>query len=161
MGKVKDGTTGYFGSRERGEVIYTQEDYSFWKWHDENFSYGYGTGEQHWIPTLKKFFALIGQKEENHAGSYDFQILEKKLTPVIAWLLINTLCEHRREVGDSTLEYGTSPRFGWLTEVGEGIREYFNSHSEDELYDMTHADRDIMESLFDPQTTEQPNTKKV
>ena len=83
----------------------------FINWESHTFGYGYGTGEPHILPALKAFFDCLGRDGNLHA--YDYQRLESALTPTVAWLLINVLCSA------DILEYGTSPRHGWLTTAGQ------------------------------------------
>lgn len=95
----------------------------FWRdWEGDAFGFGYGTGEVYTIPALKAFFSCI-KNERN----YDHIELEKALSPTVAWLLINTLCRIH------VIEYGTSPRYGWLTGRGERLNAYIQSHTVEEL----------------------------
>jgi hypothetical protein len=91
----------------------TTDDY-FRDWESHFLGFGYGSGEEHVTPALKRFMEL-GQ---NDGGSYDHRELERELGPVVAWLLVNLLCHA------DAIEYGTSPRFGWLTPHGQRLREY-------------------------------------
>lgn len=34
------------------------------------------------------------------------------------------------------IEYGTSPRYGWITRAGEMLKDYILSKTDDELYDI-------------------------
>lgn len=105
----------------------TLEDY-FIDWEGHVFGYGYGTGEQYTIPALKLFFECL----ENGRGtnSYNFEVLERVLGQTTAWLLINILCHA------DIIEYGTSPRFGWLTNKGERLKKFLFGKSKDNLYDL-------------------------
>jgi hypothetical protein len=105
-------------------------DEQFIDWESEVFGYGYGTGEQHTLKALKEFMDLI-----EIDGSYDYQAIEKQLGATITWLMINILCKA------DILDYGTSPRFGWLTEKGKLLKKYLAEKTTDELYDLT-ADKD-------------------
>ena len=86
------------------------------------FGYGYGSGEEYWFPAIKKFFELL-EEERN----YDHEKLTKELGGLGAWSLINTFCEA------DILDYGTSPRHGWLSEKGERLRDYLADKSVDDL----------------------------
>lgn len=97
----------------------------FIDWFAHNFGYGYGDGELHVIPALLGFLAMCPSE-----GNYDYETLEKLLTPTVAWLLINDLCNARM------LEYGTSPRFGWLDPKGVILKDFMLKHTADELYEM-------------------------
>lgn len=110
-------------------------DENFRDWHDNVFGYGYGTGEQYTLPALKTFFATVGRDPEYPRG-YDYRHLEEALTPTVAWLLINTLCNHRVDV----IEYGVSPRHGWLTPEGEALKAYIDGKTLDELRALSKAD---------------------
>jgi len=100
-------------------------DENFRDWESTAFGFGYGSGEEHILPALKRFLALC--RNEPSGRSYDYRELEADLTPTVAWLLINRLCQQ------DIIEYGTSPRFGWLTHKGEALQTYTASKTEDEL----------------------------
>jgi hypothetical protein len=97
----------------------------FADWEGSTFGYGYGTGEDHTISALKAFMAAIPER------SYDHHVLETALTPTVAWLLINILCRA------NILEYGTSPRFGWLTPQGERLKAFIDPRSVADLCTLT------------------------
>ncbi len=100
-------------------------DKYFKDWEAVVFGFGYGTGEKHTLNTLKDFFSLLDQ------GCYDFKVLEEKLSPSITWLLINILCHA------DIIEYGSSPRFGWLNNgKGNLLRDYLKRNSVDKLYEI-------------------------
>ena len=101
---------------------------SFKNWEAHVFGYGYGTGEKYILPVLRQFMAICTPRDGSSSFSYDHGALELLLDPAPAWLLINVLC--RADI----IEYGTSPRFGWLTKNGEKLREFMLSKSDDELY---------------------------
>lgn len=107
---------------------------NFADWEGSAFGFGYGTGEDHTIAALKTFMANIGRDDAPHA--YDYEKLEAALTPAVAWLLINALC---RMPGD-VIEYGTSPRYGWLTTGGRALKEFIDKHSVEQLVKMTERD---------------------
>ena len=96
-------------------------------WEGNAFGFGYGTGEPHTIPALRKF--LLACNRDNSGRTYEYETLEAELGAPVAWLLINTLCKH----GIDIIEYGTSPRYGWLTEKGEALRHFMLSHDEETL----------------------------
>jgi hypothetical protein len=108
----------------------TLDDY-FADWEAHVFGYGYGTGEEHTIPALRHFFSSMPK-----SGCYDYQNLETTVGPEVAWLLINILC--RADI----IEYGSSPRFGWLTPQGKSLREFLEPHTVDELVAITRRDED-------------------
>jgi hypothetical protein len=104
----------------------------FCDWETSAFGYGYGTGEQHVLGALKAFFAAIPE------GPYDYRDLEAAVTPAVAWLLINTLAL------DDKIEYGTSPRFGWLTETGLAVSKFVATRTVEELVSVTGGDTDYI-----------------
>lgn len=97
----------------------------FRDWESNFIGYGYGSGEPYTIPALRTFLALCNEGAYGH--SYDFEKLESALGGATAWLLISILAKA------DILEYGTSPRFAWLTEKGERLKEFVLSRSDDEL----------------------------
>lgn len=101
-------------------------------WEASAFGYGYGTGEAHILPALKTWFAAVGRDDAAHG--YDHETLERECGPLVAWLLINVLCRV------NIIEYGTSPRYGWLTPEGEQLKAYIDSKSVEDLYDLTCRD---------------------
>lgn len=102
-------------------------DKDFIDWENHYFGFGYGTGEQYTLPALKAFLAHCdGDTNE----IYDYEVLEKELGPAVAWLLINILCHA------DIIEYGTSPRCGWLSKKGKMLKEYVDLKSVDDLYDL-------------------------
>ena len=94
----------------------------FTDWEAHVFGFGYGTGESHTVPAVRQFFEQIVLNRSN----YDHTTLEAALGPVVAWLLINTLC-----LAD-VIEYGTSPRYGWLTRQGEALCSFVLTKSADD-----------------------------
>ena len=102
----------------------TLED-NFVDWESHVFGHGYGTGEEHVLTAVKAFMAAVGKRD--YPDSYEYPVLEASLTPTVAWLLINTFCHHH------IIEYGTSPRFGWLTDQGKSLRDFVSAHSVAEL----------------------------
>ena len=98
---------------------------SFADWESDAFGFGYGTGEEHVLRSLKAFFDAMGV--DGRPNSYDYQKLEVALGGPITWLLINRLCQV------DAIEYGTSPRFAWLTEEGEALRKFVDSKTVEEL----------------------------
>lgn len=98
-------------------------DDSFRDWEANAFGFGYGTGEEHTLAALKAFMAAIPERQ------YDYKVLETALGGAVAWLLINTLCAHKVQI----LEYGTSPRYAWLTDEGQRLKAYLDSKTVEEL----------------------------
>lgn len=109
----------------------TIDDY-FRDWESEVFGYGYGTGEVHIVTALRRF--LEHCTEGPYKRSYDYSVLEQELGATVAWLLINTLCHV------NIVEYGTSPRYAWLTEQGTRLRDYMLSKTVAELTKLAPSD---------------------
>ena len=100
-----------------------KSDVDYFKdWESYVFGFGYGTGEEHVIPALKRFLGAVPTDT-----NYDYHTLEAACGPTVAWLLINTLC------GCDIIEYGTSPRYGWLTKQGKALRNFILEASRDML----------------------------
>ncbi|MFM2126194.1 MAG: hypothetical protein RL328_2645 [Acidobacteriota bacterium] len=102
-------------------------DEHFIDWEGNAFGFGYGAGETYTIPAIRDFLLNCPP-----TGPYDYEHLEEACGSTAAWLLINVLCRH----GVDVIEYGTSTRFGWLTEGGRRLREYMGSKSADELVEL-------------------------
>lgn len=96
-------------------------DAYFQDWESTAFGFGYGSGEPHIMPALKAFFEAIPERP------YNYEVLEQAVAPTVAWLLINVMCR------EGVFEYGTSPRFGWLTPAGQSLKAYIDSKTADEL----------------------------
>ncbi len=96
-------------------------------WESHAFGFGYGSGEPHTVAALKRFMELVPAD-----GAYDYTVMERELTPTVAWLLINRLCSHDVDM----LEYGTSPRYAWLTARGRALKTYMATKSVDDLVEL-------------------------
>ncbi len=109
------------------------DDY-FTDWEGYVFGFGYGTGEHHVIPALRRFLELTPEAE-----AYRFEVLERELGAAVAWLFINILA------GDDIIEYGTSARYAWLTSKGKRLRKFMLSKSADDLIALTgrYEDYDV------------------
>lgn len=101
---------------------------NFADWESVTFGLGYGTGEPHVLRALKAFFDAFGV--DDRPNSYDYERLEEAVTAPVAWLLINRLCQV------DIIEYGSSPRYGWLTEEGEALKAFIASKSVGEVVDI-------------------------
>jgi hypothetical protein len=71
--------------------------------------------------------------------------MEKELDPATAWPLINRLCHY----SIAAIEYGTSPRSGWLTEVGKRLREFMLARTNEQLIEIV-CSRSELESVCYP-----------
>lgn len=112
---------------------------SFIDWESSTFGFGYGTGEEYTLAALKAFMSMVGFGEPgDRQHCYNHKTLADALTPTVAWLLINTLCKA------DILEYGTSPRYGWLTDKGEALKAFVDSKSVQELEALVHVDQDYV-----------------
>jgi hypothetical protein len=106
-------------------------DDSFIDWEGEAFGFGYGSGEEHTLGALKQFFGLL-----EDGRSYDYRCLEREMTPTVAWLMINALCR------DGIIDYGVSPRHGWLAENGQRLKTYVDGKTLAELQAVLHVGQD-------------------
>jgi hypothetical protein len=103
----------------------TRTEKNFADWEKSVFGFGYGDGELHIVPLVRAF--LVGCNGGAGRNQYDFREQEAALTPAVAWFIINALCKA------DMIEYGTSPRFGWLTDKGEALKHFMLSRAEDIL----------------------------
>lgn len=110
----------------------------FQDWYDNIFSYGYGTGDVYYIEGLKTFFDSLEKDGNGELRSYNYENLEKKLGGLGAWLLINMFCP----IAIDIIQYGTSPRYGSLTDKGCLLRDFIKSKTEEELYEIATDDRE-------------------
>lgn len=99
---------------------------NFIDWENDVFGFGYGTGEPHTLKALKDFLALTKPKESG-TRIYDYAELENQLGPQLAWLMINIL-NHA-----GAIDYGTSPRYAWLSPEGQALYDFISDKSVDEL----------------------------
>jgi hypothetical protein len=97
----------------------------FYNWYQSHYSHGYGTGEVHIVWSLKRFVEAIPLDE-----AYNYEDIEAKVGPVVAWMFIDVFCQ------DNLLEYGSSPRYAWLTESGVDLAQFVRSKDATELYDI-------------------------
>lgn len=111
-------------------------DKHFREWEQDAFGYGYGTGEAHILPVLWSFMAHL-----EHGHAYSAEVMEEVLGSTVAWLLINVLCRTH------ILDYGTSPRYGWLRVQGERLRDYMLNQTPEALYVIATQDFDYDEPL--------------
>lgn len=109
-------------------------DDNFADWESHVLGFGYGTGEEPVLGSLKRFLELCCKGDYNHA--YDYKELETTLTAPVAWLLINLLAH------EDMIEYGTSPRFGWLTQRGETLKAFMNERALESLVDLCNRTYD-------------------
>ena len=106
---------------------------NFKDWENYVFGYGYGTGEEHILPELKGFLS-----ECPLDAPYDYQKIEAAIGPVVCWFLINILCHA------NIIEYGSSPRFGWLTDQGKALKLFVSTKTSNELIEITSLDNDYI-----------------
>lgn len=106
-------------------------DKHFIDWENEIFGFGYGSGERPIIQALQAFFSMCKESEFGYP-EYDYRILEKEMGSWTTWLLINLFCK------SGIIEYGTSPRFGWLDTKGRLLKEYLENKTTQELVDLIH-----------------------
>jgi hypothetical protein len=108
----------------------------FKAWEADVFGFGYGTGEMHTLCELQKFFAVC-ETNEHEGYTYDYRKMEDAMTPANFWLMLNILCHA------DIIEYGTSPRFGWLTDEGIALLKFVMTHNINELYEIVMGDSDL------------------
>lgn len=101
-----------------------QQDKWFVQWETETFGAGYGTGEMPILSSIKVFFNLIDDNMYNH------QKISSVLGETVCWFIINALNK------SNNIEWGTSARYGWLTSSGKLLKAYFDTKSNQELYDI-------------------------
>jgi len=106
------------------------DDQFFIDWESMVFGYGYGTGEQYTLHTVIKFFRSLN----DDGRSYDYEKVERLLGKEIAWLMINIFCKN------NLIDYGTSPRHGWLSSSGLALAKYIKSKSSEDLYHVVMND---------------------
>ena len=106
---------------------------SFADWESHVFGCGYGTGEPHVLAALKHFLSACPVE-----GTYDHERLEHACGPTVAWLLINALAKA------DIIEYGTSPRYGWLTDEGRRLKAFVEPKEVGELVALTCRDEDYL-----------------
>ena len=103
-------------------------DEYFCDWESHVFGYGYGTGEEHIFSGLKRIMATIPETDQ-----YDYREFEESVGHLSAWLFINILCKH------DIFEYGTSSRFGWLTDSGKVLKKYLEETAEFKEFDENYS----------------------
>lgn len=108
-------------------------DKHFKDWESETFGFGYGTGEEFTLKALRLFFRICCGANGS-CPKYNYKDLERAMNPMSVWLLINTLCHA------DVIEYGCSPRNGWLTSKGILLKNYIENKSLDDLYELTMLD---------------------
>lgn len=117
------------------ETMQKTLDENFIDWEADAFGFGYGSGEPHIIPAVKTFFSLCNALcNQSPNGAYDYTEIEAALTPTVAWLLINVMGHQ------DVIEYGTSPRYGWLTPQGQALKAFVDGKTADELLALTQHD---------------------
>ena len=108
-----------------GTATKSLDDY-FADWEGHAFGFGYGTGEDFILPALKQFMSAIGRGPDLPNG-YDHETLAEACGSANTWFLINRLCQI------NMIEYGTSPRYGWLEDEGMRLKAYTDSHTAEQL----------------------------
>ena len=103
-------------------------DKYFVDWENHVFGYGYGTGEEYTLKALKDFMGCM--RVVKNTTNYNYTEIYKHLGTMCTWLMINILCHA------DIIEYGSSPRFGWLTDKGEKLYDYLKTKTVEELYNL-------------------------
>jgi len=118
-------------------------DKYFSDWERDAFGFGYGSGEIYVMQALKDMSELLEWNESGDDYTYDYRILEEKLGPTVAWLLINRLCR------TDSIGYGSSPRFGFFYGKGKNLINFIKSHSAEELEEIsTSRDGSVRNTCF-------------
>ena len=115
----------------------------FRDWFNEPFGFGYGTGE---LPILAGLKVLADNLEWNKSGenwTYNYEVLEKALGEISAWLYITALCKN------DDIGYGSSPRNGWFYGSGRKLIDYVKTHTVDEMYEIVTGEHDDWSNCFD------------
>lgn len=102
----------------------------FIDWYHSELGYGYGTGDEYYCKALIDFFQLLRQANVDEVFQYNYKKLENEMGGAAAWFIINIMC------GSDLVEYGTSPRYGWLTPSGELMRDLLAEYNADSLYEL-------------------------
>lgn len=107
----------------------------FVDWESAVLGRGYGSGEEFVFPALRTFFENVSHGQTGNC--YDYRDLEKALGGPTTWLLINVLCHA------DVIDYGSSPRHGWLSTEGQALKKFFLSHTLEELYGIYQKGKDF------------------
>ena len=112
----------------------------FKEWFESNFGYGYGSGEEPMLRSLRIFFGACfydddDPKQEGYPR-YQYTTLEELLGKPLAWFLINKFCEN------DIINYGSSPRFGWVENRGKRLKKFFEERSINELLEIVFEDNE-------------------
>lgn len=104
---------------------------SFIDWESNTFGFGYGTGEEPILTALKGFMDTIPADLALPNG-YDYHKIEAAIGSASTWFLINILANHKVDM----IDYGSSPRFAWLTYKGMRLKAFIDSKTVQELVDL-------------------------
>lgn len=115
----------------------------FIDWYGEAFGYGYGTGDVYYCKALVEFFNSVKPKDGGNSFTYDYEELEKAMGAAEAWFTINELCKQ------DLIDYGTSPRYAWLSYTGEQMYQFLKGKTADELYELVNVDSDYIHCYKD------------
>lgn len=124
-------------------------DECFQDWESSFFGFGYGSGEESILQSLKTFMDCCKSREGCYP-QYDYRELEEKLGKSTAWLLINFLCKH------DYLEYGSSPRYAWLTSTGKFLKQYLDKRCVEQLCEIVTFDH-YTECFYDQSKKQNTN----
>lgn len=104
---------------------------NFADWESGVFGFGYGSGEEYTLAALRQFFTLCNGAP---SGQYDYEILEREMGPTVAWMMINAMGHA------DIIEYGSSPRYAWLTEKGQALKHFVMDRPLEDLIQLTLRD---------------------
>lgn len=129
-----DEKTEYVPSSEISYITYNKkkvrvksDDEVFKDWFNDTYGYGYGTGEK---PILTAIMIFLGNCSSNENHIYSYDEIEKVIGKAATWMLISVFCKQ------DLVDYGTSPRFAWLTEKGKWLLNYLKGKSLQYLYSL-------------------------
>jgi hypothetical protein len=101
------------------------DEREFCTWYGDTLGYGYGTGDVHFCHALVTFL-----RHCRETGSYTYTTMQDALGEAAFWFFLNTLCHA------GLVDYGTSPRYGWLSEEGKRLADFVKDYDADRLYNL-------------------------
>jgi len=109
----------------------------------------YGSGEQYVVPALKEFLSYYKREAFAPLGIDEFvtnlsQPPLATLTPATIWMLVNTLNAF------DILDYGTSPRYGWLTDQGFELKKYLDDNTVEHILDVLFQEHESTKGIMFP-----------
>lgn len=112
----------------------TDDDRMFASLCSDKLGWGAYGGDEALYPALRSFLMWCTPSEGSGVPAYDYRDVSEVIGAAAAWLLVYAL------VRADLVEYGTSPRFGWLTPEGCWLRDYVKNRTPEQLADVHQAD---------------------